>query len=119
MATKKATNRFYYNGVKKVGSDLLTKVRYSFSKAFDATPAHLTIYAREYNDSLNGLAGYRINQSDSRADYYEKDRVVLMDGMSDYLPALQAAKKYYKRLKDSDGLVQIDEELARLTSLEP
>jgi hypothetical protein len=111
MATK-----FFWNGVKINGSKKLIKVWYTFDKGYDHSPTHLTIYAKCLLDSLEGLAGLKANQTDYQTDYFVTDHAVLTANMSDYLPALQAAKTYYEKRENQAALLQINEELAKLTA---
>jgi len=97
--TKENTNiRFFYNGLKVVGSKDLYRAHYSFSKSSYGhnDDLHITIYAR---DLLKGLP-VEINEyveikndTDSMTDYFDKDRVVVRPGNTLWNDALAACIK--------------------------
>ena len=107
--------RFFWNGVKILGSKTLIKVWYTFNKGYDNSPSHLAIYAKSVRDSLEGLEGLKPNQSDCQTDYFVTDHAVLTADMDDYIPALVAAKTYFER-KNQAVLPFIMEELAILAA---
>jgi len=98
MTNENTNIRFFYNGLKVVGSKDLYRAHYSFSKSSYGhnDDLHITIYAR---DLLKGLP-VEINEyveikndTDSMTDYFDKDRVVVRPGNTLWNDTLTACIK--------------------------
>ena len=75
--------------------DIKARVHYSLDNRIDERKC-VTIYAKDYCDSLGELFAEYINNTDSQTDYFDKGHVNLFEDHPLYQEARKAVE-YYKR----------------------